>query len=276
MFDPVALFLEAVQLRLFLLTCCCKLPPPWLCFDGKVASNLWGSCNRKGILPWMLSASNSAPLPFLSQIWHSNDSFILMWHNQLMLGGLCGGRHHLDLCQSRTCIVWAILFVTIPWYFPGSLLPYRFPMQWVVILLVLCLPVPVLCQTNRQWLKRDVAVSGLGAGCTISSISQLSYVPLLAQWKSCVLQAVAHDYVNQCALVTSQARSCSGRPAASGRHYPQKCITFMGEEGGGMRGRDTNFVICVCLSIVRLFAWTFLGFMKSEPAEVYSIVSELR
>lgn len=75
----------------------------------------------------------------------------------------------------------------------------------------------VLCQTDRHWLKWDFADSSFGTGCTISSISQLNYMPLLAQWKSCVLQAVAHDYVNQCALVTSQARRCSGRPAAPGR-----------------------------------------------------------
>lgn len=50
----------------------------------------------------------------------------------------------------------------------------------------------VPCQTDRHWLKWDFADSSFGTGCTISSISQLNYMPLLAQWKSCVLQAVAH------------------------------------------------------------------------------------
>lgn len=88
---------------------------------------------------------------------------------------------------------------------------------------------------------------------------------------------VAHDYVNQGALVTSQARRCSGRPAAPGRRYSQKCITLMGEEGEGTRGRNTNFVILgvfincysTCMNFLELYK-------KSEPPEVYSTLFELR
>lgn len=47
--DVWSRFLGAVHLRLFLLTCSSKLPPPWLHFDGKASPNPQGSGSRKGI-----------------------------------------------------------------------------------------------------------------------------------------------------------------------------------------------------------------------------------
>lgn len=265
----MALFLEAVQLRLFLLTCCCKLPPPWLCFDGKAASNLWGSCNRKGILPLILSASNSALLPFLSQTWHSHESFILMWHNQVLLGGLCGGRNHLELCQSKTCIVWGCPFLSpsldisqalsCPLYFPcsGCYFPSSVPP----------------CSHSMSYAKQTV----VEVGCCRQWLGYRlhNFLNLTAQLRAIagtVLQAVRCPWLCKSMCSCDQpSKEMKWEASSSWQRLSQKCITFMGEEGEGTRGRDTNFIFCVCLSIVTLLAWTFLGFTKSQNQLKYSL-----
>lgn len=213
-------------------------------------------------------ASSSVPLPFLSQIWHSNDSFILMWHNQVLLGGLWRKTPFGSLPkQELYCLDCS--FCRHRLIFPSSPALYIFHVAGCYSP---CSVSPCSCPTpNRQWLKWDVVDNSLGTGCTISSISQLNYMPLLAQWKSCVLQAVAHDYVNQCALVTSQARRCSGRPAAPGRHYPQK---YYIHGWGGRKNEGQRHKLGYLCMLINCYAtcMNFSGlYEKPEPDEVYSI-----
>lgn len=185
-----------------------------------------------------------------------------------------GGRHHLDLCQSRTCIVWAVLFVTIPGYFPGPLLPYIFSMQWVVIFLVLCLPIPVLYpMPNRQtrWLKWDVAVSGLGTGC--------SFLNLTAQ-----LHAIAGTVeelcpTGRCPWLCKSTCSCDQpskkmqwEASSSWQTLPTEVHYIRGWEGRRNEGQRHKLRYRCMLINCYATCINFLGLYEtSEPTEVYSI-----
>lgn len=89
----------------------------------------------------------------------------------------------------------------------------------------------------------------MGTGCAISLIPQLSCMPLPAQRKSCVLQAVAHDYVNTMCCYDQPSEEmlweASSSYGADG-HFICSSV-FVNEEGEGTRGRDTDFVIFVSL-----------------------------
>lgn len=79
----------------------------------------------------------------------------------------------------------------------------------------------------------------------ISLILQLNYMPLPAQPTSCVLQAVAHDYVNtmcSCDQPSEEVLWEASSSCRAGRHFICSSA-FMDEEGEGTRGRN----IFVCL-----------------------------
>lgn len=83
---------------------------------------------------------------------------------------------------------------------------------------------------------------------------------LPAQRKSCVLQAVAHDYVNTMCSYNQPSTELLWEASSSyGADGYSVCRSvFMNEEREGTRGRGTDFVVFVCLEIVRLLALSFL------------------